>query len=252
MEADVVLAGTASASPVITEAMFRPLLKRRRHRPLFLIDLAVPRDVEPAVGTLPNVYLYNIDDLNAALAEIPERREKIQRCEALVRDAAERCVGIGQQQDLGVLVRQLRQKLLAIGDDEKLRTRRKLAALGINGESARVEQLLDEHTHRLLNKVLHLPLSRLESKARPSQTAPDTGGVVTGEKGGESGQKGGADGCGADAVVEGVSVGFYAAALRRLFDLDESRGEAEEVGDGGGAMSEWSAGQVPGAGAPAW
>ena len=198
VEADVVLTGTASAQPVITEAMFRPLLKRRRHRPLFLIDLAVPRDVEPAVGTLPNVYLYNIDDLNAALAQIPERREKIERCEVLVREAAERCVGAGQHQDVGVLVRQLRQKLLAIGDDEKQRTRRKLAALEVNGEAERIQKLLDEHTHRLLNKVLHLPLSRLEGKGpRSAPTDPDR-------------------------PEAGPSLGFYAAALRRLFDLDES------------------------------
>ncbi len=96
VEADVVLTGTAAAEPVITAERFKKLLRRRRHRPVFLIDLAVPRDVEPAVGNLPNVYLYNIDDLSAALADVPQRREKIDRCEAMVRDAAERCVGAAQ------------------------------------------------------------------------------------------------------------------------------------------------------------
>ena len=67
VEADVVITGTAAPLPVITRERFRPLLKRRRNRPLFLIDLAVPRDVEPEVGELHDVYLYNIDDLNAAL-----------------------------------------------------------------------------------------------------------------------------------------------------------------------------------------
>lgn len=195
VEADVVLTGTAAAEPVITAERFKPLLKRRRHRPLFLIDLAVPRDVEPAVGTLPNVYLYNIDDLNAALADVPRRREKIDRCEALVRDAAERCLGAAQHQDLGALVRQLRTKLLSIGEAERDRTQRKMQALHAAGQYDQIEKLLDEHTHRLINKVLHLPLSRLDAKGGRSE--PDAG----------------------------VPMGFYAAALRRLFDLDESTAE---------------------------
>jgi glutamyl-tRNA reductase len=197
VEADVVLTGTGAAEPVITAARFRPLLRRRRNRPLFLIDLAVPRDVEPAVGTLPNVYLYNLDDLNAALAEIPHRREKIERCELLVSEAADRCLGETQHQDVGVLVKQLRTKLLTIGDDERARTQRKVEALHARGEYDRIHELLDEHTHRLINKVLHLPLSQLD--ARDKQ----------------------------------VPMGFYAAALRRLFDLEDgaaANGDARAAG----------------------
>ncbi|MEM7625916.1 MAG: glutamyl-tRNA reductase [Planctomycetota bacterium] len=186
VEADVVLTGTGASEPVITVERFKPLLKRRRHRPMFLIDLAVPRDVESAVGTLPNVYLYNLDDLNAALSAIPQRREKIERCEALVREAADRCVGASQHQDLGVLVRQLRNRLRNIGDTENLRTKRKLQALHDAGEYQKIDKLLDEHTHRFINKVLHLPLSQLDTK---DKQAP---------------------------------LGFYAAALRRLFGLDDT------------------------------
>ncbi|MEM8739423.1 MAG: glutamyl-tRNA reductase [Planctomycetota bacterium] len=200
VEADVVLSGTGASEPVVTAARFKPLLKRRRNRPVFLIDLAVPRDIEPAVGALPNVYLYNLDDLNAALAEVPERREKIERCEALVREAAERCLGAAQHQDLGVLVRQLRGKLLAIGEAERERTQRKLEALHRAGAYGKLESLLDEHTHRLINKVLHLPLSRLD---------------------------------GADTEAPR---GFYAAALRRLFDLEDLPGSAG-LGSGSGEPS---------------
>jgi len=188
VEADIVLTGTAAAEPVITAERFKKLIRRRKNRPVFLIDLAVPRDVEPAVGGLPNVYLYNIDDLNAALADVPRRREKIDRCEAMVREAAERCVGAAQHQDLGVLVRQLRSKLLAIGDDERARTQRKMQSLHDAGQYDKIEGLLDEHTHRLINKVLHLPLSQLDKKRRGGEEVPTN---------------------------------FYAAALRRLFDLDD-------------------------------
>src|SRR5205814_10564480 len=63
VEADIVLTSTAPPTPIITAERFKPLLRRRRHRPLFIIDIAVPRDVEPGVGSLTNVYLYDIDDL---------------------------------------------------------------------------------------------------------------------------------------------------------------------------------------------
>ncbi|MEO1237291.1 MAG: glutamyl-tRNA reductase [Planctomycetota bacterium] len=215
VEADVVLTGTASSEPVITAERFRPLVKRRRNRPLFLIDLALPRDVEPAVGALPNVYLYDLDDLNAALAESPGRREKIERCEALVRESANRCVGAGQHQDLGVLVRQLRGKLMAIGEEEKRRTQQKLDRAHRDRDYDRIESLLDEHTHRMINKVLHMPLSQIR------------------KRGGEDG---------ADQAGE-ASLGFYAAALRRLFELEDgpagptldrdSEGEVKPSGGGG-------------------
>ena len=196
VEADVVLTGTGATQPIITEKRFRPLLRRRKNRPLFLIDLAVPRDIEPAVGLLPNVYLYNIDDLNAALAEIPHRREKIERCEQLIRQAADQSLGESQHQELGVLVRQLRGKLQRIGEDETRRTQRKIQALHSRGEYERIDALLEEHTHRLINKVLHLPLRQLHDKgAQPP-------------------------------------LGFYAAALRQLFDLEDGpAGRADASAD---------------------
>ncbi|MEM9883683.1 MAG: hypothetical protein AAF800_12285, partial [Planctomycetota bacterium] len=212
VEADVVLSGTASDEPVITAERFGPLVRRRRNRPLFLIDLAVPRDIEPAVGALPNVYLYNLDDLNAALADAPQRREKIDRCEAMVRQAADRCVGAAQHQDLGVLVRQLRAKLRAIGEDERDRTFRKMHELHRARRYDRIESLLDEHTHRLINKVLHLPLSHITTPRK----SPESGGDPQ------------------HSVPSDVSMGFYAAALRRLFDLEDAPAKTAE----GSAASE--------------
>ena len=173
VEADVVITGTAAPAAVITRERFRPLLKRRRRRPLFLIDLAVPRDVEPAVGDLPDVYLYNIDDLNAALAKVPGRRERIAACADLAQRAADDCWTQLQRRDVGVVVRQLRERLLEIGERESQRTTGKIAARanavpagGAGGADAadpsEIARLLDEHTHRLVNKIMHLPLSRID------------------------------------------------------------------------------------------
>ncbi|MBI2069611.1 MAG: glutamyl-tRNA reductase [Elusimicrobia bacterium] len=67
-DVDVALCSTASADIILSESQVRALMKRRRGRPLFLIDIAVPRDVEPSAGRVPQVYLYDIDDLNAIVA----------------------------------------------------------------------------------------------------------------------------------------------------------------------------------------
>ncbi len=72
--ADVVITSTASPHPILTRSRFASILKRRRYRPIFLIDIAVPRDVEAAVGELDHVYLYNLDDLQQVVARTQAQR----------------------------------------------------------------------------------------------------------------------------------------------------------------------------------
>jgi glutamyl-tRNA reductase len=82
--ADIVLCSTGSPEPVVTLSMAREALARRRNRPLFFIDIAVPRDVEPAVETLDNAYLYNVDDLESLVAETLVRRKgEIEKAQSL-------------------------------------------------------------------------------------------------------------------------------------------------------------------------
>lgn len=184
VEADIVVSCTGAAEPVVTQTMFKPLLKRRRNRPLFMIDMAVPRDIDPAIAGLNNVYLYNLDDLQQAVGgTTDDRHAQRDRCEHILHDACARCMGEIRHRDLGKLVKQLRTRLNNIADQEQERTQRKLAARGVENE--RHDEVIREHNHRLINKILHLPLSQLD---RSDPDAP---------------------------------VGFYAAALRRLFDLDD-------------------------------
>ena len=184
-EADIVLSATAAPEPIITAARFRALLKGRRGRPLFLIDLAVPRDVEPALADLPNVYLYNIDDLREAAGKTQEARGgEARAAEAMVVAAARACLAEVQNQDIGQLIRALHTRLHALGELERQRTIRKLAALSPQQLQAELPRLLEEHTQRVVNKVLHLPLKQLDRRQ------------------------------------EGAPLGVYAAALRRLFALD--------------------------------
>ncbi len=186
IEADIVVSCTGATEPIVTESRFKPLLKKRRGRPLFMLDLAVPRDLDPKIGSLRNVYLYNLDDLQQAVeATTSGRRELVNEAEALLRGHIDRCMGEIRHRDIGRLVKQLRQRLNDIAQEEQGRTAKKLASLNGQSTEQAVEDLIAQHNHRLVNKILHLPLSQLD------RSDPD------------------------------ASMGFYAAALRRLFDLKD-------------------------------
>jgi glutamyl-tRNA reductase len=86
---DIVISSTAAPHYVLDRAKLAPLMKQRKNRPLLLIDIAVPRDIEPEVNFLENVYLYNIDDLQTIAADyLKQRQEEISRCEAIIRERA--------------------------------------------------------------------------------------------------------------------------------------------------------------------
>lgn len=184
VEADVVLSATAASEPVLTESMLRGVVKRRRRRPLVIVDVAVPRDAEASIAALPNVFLYNVDDLRGVVEQtFTDRGDCLAQCEAKLLESAHATMSEVQHRDVGRLVRELRRRLHDLGEEEQARTRRRARQL-LAADPDAVDELVAEHTHRLLNKVLHLPLSRLDPK---DSSAP---------------------------------LGFYAAALRRLFDLD--------------------------------
>jgi len=82
---DIAISSTAAPQPILDRARLEPLMKRRQHRPLLLIDIAVPRDIDPAVSELDNVYLYNVDDLQGIAAEyLKLRQEEVARCEKII------------------------------------------------------------------------------------------------------------------------------------------------------------------------
>ncbi len=86
---DIVVSSTSAPGYVIDRPRLEPWLRLRRNRPLLLVDIAVPRDIDPAVGDLPNVFVYNIDDLQAIADDyLRQRQEEIARCEAIIREKA--------------------------------------------------------------------------------------------------------------------------------------------------------------------
>jgi glutamyl-tRNA reductase len=82
---DIAISSTAAPQHILDRAKLEPLMKRRRNRPLLLIDIAVPRDIDPAVNALDNVYLYNVDDLQSIADDyLKLRKEEVARCEKII------------------------------------------------------------------------------------------------------------------------------------------------------------------------
>ena len=84
---DIVISSTAAPHHILDRTKLEPLMKRRKNRPLLLIDIAVPRDIDPAVNQLDNVYLYDVDDLQSIAHDyLEQRKEEISRCEAIIEE----------------------------------------------------------------------------------------------------------------------------------------------------------------------
>lgn len=155
--ADIVISSTGAPHPIITQARMASLRKAMRYRPIFLIDIALPRDVEPGVGDLENVYLYNIDDLQQVVGEtINQRKEAIDSARAIVEKHVEQFLAWQRSREMGPVIDRLSKRYHAIAADEVARIRTKMPNLS-EGERA----LLDELARRIVNKLLHDPIARL-------------------------------------------------------------------------------------------
>jgi len=131
IRADIVIASTAAPHAIVHRPMIEEVMRARRQRPLFLIDIAVPRDIEPAVGDIDGVYLYDIDDLQQVVAaDIAERRTRAARADLLVTEEAQAFAArLRAQEQATPLVTGVRSKLHNIVDTELTRLRRRLPHL---------------------------------------------------------------------------------------------------------------------------
>lgn len=149
---DTVVASTASPLPLIGLGMVERALKRRRHRPFVMVDLAVPRDIEPEVGALPDVYLYAVDDLAQIVQEGRESRaQAVADAEAILEARLADFAAWVNAQEMVPLIRALRSHAEAIATEERERA---LARLRAGADPAAVVQAL---VYTLTNKWLHAP-----------------------------------------------------------------------------------------------
>jgi glutamyl-tRNA reductase len=156
-EADVIICSTAASDYVITREMARAALETRRKRPAFFIDISVPRNVDPAVGEIGNLFVFDIDDLESVIASnIREREREAERAELIVESEVMQFQQALRQLDLGPTVAALRERLHEIARDEFKRQRTRLGNLTPEQERA-VESLLTS----TVNKIAHPVITRL-------------------------------------------------------------------------------------------
>jgi glutamyl-tRNA reductase len=159
-EADIVFSATASRDPVIGVGAVRQALKQRRHRPMLLMDLAVPRDIEAEVAALDDVYLYTVDDLDQVVEEgRRSRREAAEEAEAIIELQVEHFMAWWQASDRHEVLKALRQQAEVQRDALLGKARDALAA----GRAA--EQVLEQLAHGLTNRLLHSPSAMLRQAA---------------------------------------------------------------------------------------
>jgi glutamyl-tRNA reductase len=155
-EFDVIVSCTASSLPILGLGMVERATRLRRHRPMVMVDLAVPRDIEPEVGRLDDVYLYSVDDLGRVVQSGTDaRRAAVVQAEAIIDTRVENFMHWMQSRAVVPLIRDLHQSADALRAFELERARRALA----RGESA--DAVLEQLAHGLTQKYLHGPLSAL-------------------------------------------------------------------------------------------
>jgi glutamyl-tRNA reductase len=181
VEADVVISSTTAPHALISREMMQEVMQRRAGRSILLIDIALPRDVDPAVVELPGVYLYNLDDLQSEANEgIRLRLQEAEQVQAIITEEVRAFDRWMRSLSVVDTISDLRQHVDELRQQELARTLQRLSSTLSEREAAAIQEL----TTRLVNKLLHIPTLRLK-----------------------------------DAAAEGQGP-MYAQALRYLFDLE--------------------------------
>lgn len=163
-EADILISSTASPLPVLGKGTVERALRRRRHRPIFMVDIAVPRDIEPEVAELNDVYLYTVDDLQGVVDDgMRSRQEAAEQAEEIIAYHCGEFLAWVRSLDAAVLIQDYRRRGESLRDDTLARALRMLE----NGKTP--EEALNFLAHTLTNKLLHAPSARLRRAGRDGQ-----------------------------------------------------------------------------------
>jgi glutamyl-tRNA reductase len=190
LHADVVVASTASRTPIVTRDMVKRAMKARKGRTLFFIDIAVPRNVEPSVHGIDNVYVFNVDDLEKEVARgLEARRGELEPAEKIVDAEVKHFLAWTRGLAVQPTVVAMRAKARAVLVAELERTLSGRLKHLVEGDRAALAQMMES----ALNKLLHAPTTKLKARAS-----------------------------------EGDDAGELAAAMRYLFDLQEIASEKQK------------------------
>jgi glutamyl-tRNA reductase len=164
--ADVIICSTGAPTYILNEERTRKALERRRNRPTCFIDISVPRNIDPAVGNVPNVFLFDIDDLESVISSnIREREREAERAELIVQSEVMQFQQSLRLMDMGPTIGALRQKLQDVARAEMARQRKRLGSLTKEQEAA-IEALLMS----TVNKISHPVLNQMRRFYETSET----------------------------------------------------------------------------------
>jgi glutamyl-tRNA reductase len=163
---DIVISSTGAPHFILTVEMMRQVIHQRKHRPMFLIDIAVPRDIDPKINDLDNVYLYDIDDLESVVeANLKERQKEAEKAEAIIqREVGAFTAWINSLQVVPAIVA-LRRRGEEIRDAELAKALQRLGHL-----SSKDQEAVRALASGIVNKLLHGPVTALKREARGGET----------------------------------------------------------------------------------
>jgi glutamyl-tRNA reductase len=165
-EADIVISCTASPAPLVTKHAVETAFRARRRRPIFMVDMAVPRDIEPSVADLEDVYLFSIDDLEQLVDENRQQRElAASEARQVVTQEVTRFLAESRAQDAGPAIRALRQQADGIRQQTVEQARRMLAG----GKST--DEVIEYLANTLTNRLLHAPTQALRQASELADLA---------------------------------------------------------------------------------
>ena len=160
-EADVVIASTASTKFILTPELMKGVVRSRRHRPLFIIDIAVPRDVDPRIGTMDNVFVYDVDDLQqVAEQNLAVRAREAAQAERIIEEEVELFLKWRRSLELAPTIVALRKQFGDVADEELRRALGRLQGLSQSDRAA-----FEAMARSLVNKLLHRPMMQLRAGA---------------------------------------------------------------------------------------
>ncbi|MDN3522450.1 glutamyl-tRNA reductase [Halomonas ramblicola] len=160
VEADIVISSTAAPLPILGKGMVERALKKRRHRPIFMVDIAVPRDIEPEVGELADIFLYTVDDLQEVIEENRRHRQvAADQAESIIEHGVGAWLHDRRVRSGGELIHDYRAR------GEALRDRSLEQALARLGRGEDPEAVVRRLAHQLTNRLLHGPTVALREAA---------------------------------------------------------------------------------------
>ena len=166
-QADIVVSCTASAAPLITKHAAAAAVRARRRRPIFMVDLAVPRDIDPSVAELEDIYLFSMDDLQQLIDENRQQRELAAGgARLLLEEEVARFLAELRAHDAGPAIRALRSQADTIRGQTLEQARRMLAA----GKAT--DEVIEYLANTLTNRLLHAPTQALRQASESSRFRP--------------------------------------------------------------------------------